>query len=144
MSDTLLIFHFLGLALAVGTGFASIRLGLAMADLPPNERTTFFLRVSALGKNGSWGLLILIVTGVGLMFTKYGAVHEAMAVGGPAFHAKLTLVLVQTGLVGYMQVLTKRAREAQGGPAMAKIPQVGRIMLPVGVGIVIAAVLAFH
>jgi uncharacterized membrane protein len=144
MSDTLLILHFLGLALGVGTGFANFRLGLATADMPPEERTKFFLRAFALAKNSSWGLVLLIVSGVGLMFSKYGGVHAAFVVGGPAFHAKLTLVLVLVGLFGYMQMLMKRARQAQGGPTMPTIPKIGRITLAVSLGIVITAVLAFH
>jgi alkylation response protein AidB-like acyl-CoA dehydrogenase len=46
-----------------------------------------------------------------------------MAAGGPAFHAKLTLVVILCGAVGYSQVLGKRAREAGGGPALAKLLQ---------------------
>jgi len=67
-----------------------------------------------------------------------------MAAGGPAFHAKLTLVVILCGAVGYSQVLGKRAREAGDGPTLAKLPAVGNAILVLGVGIVIAAVIAFQ
>jgi uncharacterized membrane protein len=67
-----------------------------------------------------------------------------MAAGGPAFHAKLTLVVILCGVVGYSQALGKRAREAGGGPALAKLPAVGNAILLLGVAIVIAAVIAFQ
>lgn len=140
--DLLLITHFIGLALALGTGFANIRLGMATADMPPEERTKFFLRAFALAKNGSIGVLLLILSGVGMLFAR--GVAAMFALGGGTFHAKLTLVVVLIGLLGWLQVLTKRAREAQGGPTMAQIPKVGRAMLLTGIAIVVLAVLSFH
>jgi hypothetical protein len=47
-------------------------------------------------------------------------------------------------VLGYSQVLRKRAREANGGPALAKLAPVGAALLLLGVGIIIAAVLAFQ
>jgi uncharacterized membrane protein len=140
--DLLLITHFIGLALALGTGFANMRLGMASADMPPEERTKFFLRAFAIGKNGSIGLLLLILSGLGMLFAR--GFRAMFALGGGTFHAKLTLVVILMGLLGWLQVLTKRAREAQGGPTMAQIPKVGRAMLVTGIAIVILAVLSFH
>ena len=48
------------------------------------------------------------------------------------------------GGLGYSQVLAKRAREANGGPALEKLPLVGNLLAVLGVCIVIAAVLAFR
>src|SRR3954470_17887790 len=135
MYDFLLIVHFLGLALALGTGFATVRLGIASADMPPDERTKFFLRVLALGKNSSIGLLLLIISGLSMLFVR--GFRAMFQLGGGTFHAKLTLVVILIGLLGWFQVLTKRAREAQGGPTMAQIPKVGRAMLLTGIAVVI-------
>jgi uncharacterized membrane protein len=142
MYQTLLIVHFLGLALGVGTGFANLRLGLATKDMDPAERGKFFMTALALSKNGSLGLALLILSGLAMMFLR--GTQATFTQGGGALHAKLTLVLVMCGLLGYMQVLVKRVREAQGGPNLAKLPQVGRMMLIVSVLTVISAVLAFH
>jgi uncharacterized membrane protein len=142
MFDTLLVLHFIGLALGVGTSFSMMALGIATGDMPQGERTSFMLRAMALSRNGSIGLLLLILSGLGMLLVKGPA--AMLALGGGTFHAKLGLVVVLIGLFGYMQVLTKRARQAGGGPAMAKLPQVGRIMLLVGLAIVVLAVLSFH
>lgn len=141
MYETLLILHFLGLALGLGASFAMLTLGIAAAKLTPEERGQFMMRASLLSKNGSIGLLLLILSGLGILF--YRGVGNVMQWGGGAFHAKLTLVLVLSGLVGYMQVQLKRAREGGGPAAMAKLPMLGRIALLMSVAIVILAVVAF-
>jgi uncharacterized membrane protein len=82
-----------------------------------------------------------VLSGLGMLFMRGPA--SVMAAGGPAFHAKLTLVVIQAGMHGYSQVLRKRAREGDAR-AMARLPKVGAAMLLLGVGIVIAAVLAFQ
>ena len=84
----------------------------------------------------------MLVSGLGMFFMRGpGAV---LAAGGPPFHAKLTLVVILCGLVGYSQVLGKRAREAGGGPALTKLPAVGIAISLLGVAIIVAAVLAFQ
>jgi uncharacterized membrane protein len=138
----LLITHFVALALGVGASFAQLTLRRASAELSPAERTAFRLRALSVSKNGSIGLLLLIVSGLGMFFMRGpGAV---MAAGGPAFHAKLTLVVILCGAVGYSQVLGKRAREAGGGPALSQLPTVSTAISSLGVAIIIAAVLAFQ
>jgi len=138
----LLMLHFLGLALGVGASFASFTLRRAGVALEPAERTKFILRTLSLSKNGSYGLSLLLVSGLGMFFMR--GPGPMLAAGGPAFHAKLTLVVILCGVVGYSQVLGKQAREAAGGPALAKLPAVSSAILLLGVGIVIAAVIAFH
>jgi uncharacterized membrane protein len=142
MQDALLIIHFLGLALGVGTSLAMWRLGMATKDLSPPERAQFFKHAMSLGKNGSLGLTLLIASGLGFLFTR-GA-SSVFVAGGPLFHVKLTLVVVLAGLVGYSQVLTKRIREKQDPAAAATMAKLGPAMLLTGVAIVVCAVLAFH
>jgi hypothetical protein len=134
--------HFLGLALGVGASFAALTLRRASADLEPAERGKFLLRAMAVSKNGSYGLLVLLLSGIGLLLMRGPA--AVMAAGGPAFHAKLTLVIILCGLVGWSQALGKRAREAGGGPLLAKLHSVRLAILGVGVAIVVAAVIAFQ
>jgi len=139
----LLVLHFLGLSLGVGTGFAMLRLGIASAKLDPAERRSFMLRTMSVSKNGSIGFLLLVLTGLGMLFMRGPA--SVFAAGGPAFHAKLTLVVIMAGVLGYTQMLQKRARSESGGAkAMATLPKAGAALLLLGVGIVIAAVIAFQ
>ncbi len=142
MQDLFLFIHFIGLALGVGTSFAMMRLGVATKSLPPAERVQFFRHALAVGKNGSLGLALLIVSGLCMLFTR--GVTTVFGAGGIAFHVKLTLVLVLCGLVGFSQVLGKRFREKQDGQALATMAKLGPPMLLTGVGIVVCAVLAFH
>jgi len=141
MLDLWLILHFLGVALAVGTGFAMFTLGLSTKDLPPAERVAFMQRASVLSRNGSIGLLFLIVSGVGLLMTR--GVDVVMAWGGGMFHVKLTLVAILIGVFGYMQVLLKKFKSGDAAAA-ARLPMVSKIMLLLGVAIIISAVLAFQ
>jgi uncharacterized membrane protein len=133
--------HFIGLALGVGSGFALLALALASKDLPPEERTRFLLRASAVSKNGSIGFGMLVVSGLGLLFSRGPAL--VMLMGGPPFHAKLTLVVVMAGVLGYLQVQLKRARLAGGGPALLNAAKAGRVMLVLGLSVIVLAVLAF-
>jgi uncharacterized membrane protein len=135
------MFHFLGLALGVGASFALITLRQASARLEPAERRTFALGATLVSKNGSFGFLLLVLTGLG-MFLMRGP-GSVLAAGGPPFHAKLTLVVIMAGVLGYSQVLQKRARAADAR-AIAKLPLVGTALAVLGVCIVIAAVLAFQ
>src|SRR5690606_5406937 len=115
----LLFFHFIGLALSMGTGFANLTLALAARDLEPAERGRFMMRASLIAKNGSIGLTLLLVTGISMMAVRGFA--ETLAWGGGAFHAKLTLVAVFVGVFGYMQGLGKRARRQGGAATMARL-----------------------
>lgn len=145
MLDFWLIIHFIGLTLGVGTGFAMMTLGLSAKDMPPADRGAFMRRATVLSKNGSIGLLLLIVSGVALILTR--GVDVVMAWGGPMFHVKLTLVAILIGVFGYMQVLLRHSRStdpAVAAAAGARLNVVSKVMLLLGVSIVITAVLAFH
>ena len=139
----ILFLHFIGLALGVGTSFAMLTLGAASRELAPEDRMKFMMRVSALRKNGSSGLGLLILTGLAMVIMR--GPSAVFAWGGGAFHLKLTLVVILCGFFGYMQVLTKKIREAGsgGGALMAKVPKISMIMLGLSVAIVAAAVAAF-
>src|SRR4051812_33672504 len=120
-----------------------LTLGAAARDLAPDERTKFMLRVGALRKNGSYGLALLILTGLA-MFIMRGP-SAVFAWGGGAFHLKLTLVVILCGFFGYMQVLNKKIREATGNrdALMAKVPKISLVILGLSIATVASAVAAF-
>jgi hypothetical protein len=138
---TLKFLHFIGLALGVGASFAIVALGAASRDLPPEERAKFWLRTAALRKNGSYGLALLLLTGVAILVVR--GPGEVMRWGGGFFHLKLTLVVILCGVFGYTQSVAKKVRLAGGGPLMAKLPTLGLVSLGLSVAIVAAAVAAF-
>ena len=141
MLDLWLILHFIGLALGVGAGLAMFRLRGAVADMPPAERGAFMMRASVLSKNSSIGLLLLIVSGIGLLMSH--GVTAVMVAGGPMFHTKLTLVAILIGLFGYSQVLMKKARSGDAAAA-TRLPMISTLLMLLSVSIIITAVLAFH
>jgi len=138
---TLKFLHFVGLALGTGTSFALLNLGSAARTLAPEERTKFMLSVASLRRNGSYGLALLILTGLG-MFLLHGPA-QVFRWGGGAFHLKLTLVVILIGVFGYSQVVFKKIRLAAGGPLMAKVPALGWVMLGLSLAIIASAVAAF-
>jgi uncharacterized membrane protein len=136
------LIHFIGLALGVGASFALLTLGMASASLEPADRRAFMLRAGVVSKNGSIGFLLLVLSGLCMFFMRGpGAVFAA---GGPAFHAKLTLVVIMAGVLGYSQVLRKRARVTGDAKAWAALPKVGAALLALSIAIVICAVIAFQ
>ena len=143
MLRVMMVLHYIGLAMGVGTGFAMVTLGFATRNLPPAERAAFMVRASALSRNGAIGLALLIASGIGLIYA-HGEPMAVLAWGGGFFHAKLTLVLVLILLVGYIHSLQARARRAGGGPLMARIAMLGPVTLLVGIAVVVLAVLAFR
>ena len=139
--DLLLIMHFLGLSLGVGTGFAMMTLGISTKDMSPADAGAFMRRASLVGVNGSIGLLLLIVSGVAMVMSR--GVDVVMAWGGGMFHVKLTLVAIFLGVFGYLQVLVKKFKAGDAAAAV-RLQSVSKIMLLLGVAIVVVAVLAFH
>lgn len=141
MYQVLLALHFLGLALGVGAGFAQLTLSLQGRDLPAGERTSLALRTLSLSKNGSYGLLLSILSGVGLLLLR-GA-HATFQWGGGAFHGKLTLVVIMIGVLGYAQVVGAKARRTGSVTEINKARILSRVQLTLGVLVVIAATIAF-
>lgn len=139
---SLLFLHFIGLALGVGAAFSMLSLSSAARELPPEERTRFLLRAGALSKNASRGLGLLLLSGIGMLLVRGPAAVFAM--GGGAFHLKLTLIVILTGVFGYSQVLGKKVREAGGGPLMARLAAVRVLTAVLGIAIVASAVAAFR
>jgi uncharacterized membrane protein len=142
MDTALLVLHFLGLALGVGAGFAQVTLWLVARSLAPQDRNLFGLRALELSRNSSYGLLLLILSGAGMLAIR--GVSATFQQGGPAFHAKLTLVGLMLGVFGYVQVLIGGAKRKGGGPGLTKIRVLGQLVLLLGVLVVICATLAFH
>jgi uncharacterized membrane protein len=137
----LLVLHFIGLALGVGAGFAQLNLGLASRDLPAGERTALALRTLSLSKNSSYGILLLLLSGIGMMV--FRGVKETFQWGGGAFHGKLALVVIMLGLLGYSQVLGARARRSGSVGEINKVRTLARVQLGLGVLVIFAATFAF-
>ena len=139
MRDAMLFVHFIGLILGMGAGFASLFIGAANKDLSKEEAPKFMMRLRALGYMGLTGVGLLVISG-GYLATPYWSKIEMM----PFFIAKLVLVVVLIVLVLLMDRQWRRATKNGGGRDLQSIPKIGRLAFPVGILIVLFAVLQFH
>ncbi len=139
MRDVMLIIHFIGLAMGLGTSLAFMFLGIASSKMEKSEAIQFTIRSFPLSKMGHIGLTLLVVSGIYLMTPFWGGLSEM-----PLLITKLVLVVILGGLIG---MISGHARKAQAGNAethLQKIAPLGKVSLLVSLAIVVLAVLIFH
>ena len=138
MRDAMLIVHFIGLAMGLGTSLAFLFLGMAAAKMEKDEAQKFMMKASSLSKMGHYGLVVLILSG-GYLMTPY---WKSLA-SSPLMMAKLTLVLALGALMG---IMSSKMRKAKNGDSqqMKSLPILSRIALLVTLTIVVLAVFNFH
>jgi hypothetical protein len=135
----MLFTHFVGLILGMGAGFASLFIGIYNKHLAKDEKPKFMLKLRALGYMGLAGIILLILSGAALA-TPYWSNLGVM----PLFVAKLCLVVVLFALVLTIDSKWRKALKNGGGPDLVTIQKLGRLAFPVGILILLLAVLQFH
>ena len=137
--DILLVFHFIGLALGMGTSFSHMFLGIASTRMERGACLNLQRAIARpLGLMGNIGLALLILSGTGLVFL-YGSSLMQM----PLFHAKMFLFVVLVGLIVPLNKLSKQIAEGDE-QAIEKSERLGKITMPLGLAIIVLAVLSFH
>jgi uncharacterized membrane protein len=139
MRDVMLVLHFIGIALSMGTGFAYLFLGLSAKNHSKEEAKKLFINTLPIQKMGHIGLFLLILSGGYLMTPYWDTLME-----NSTLLAKLVGVLLLIGLIASIASLSKVAKKEEGNVAMSKIEKLGKITLPLGLIIVVLAVLSFH
>ena len=139
MREFFLVLHFIGLAMAVGTGFANLFLGAAAANLEPAERGMFMARTTILVRMGQTGLALLLISGFYLI-TPYWKVLSDY----PTLIAKLVLVAILTVFVIVISLKTRKALNQNDPSQLAKLKPLGMLTLLTGIVIIILAALTFH
>lgn len=135
----MLIAHFLGLAMGLGTSFAFFFLGMARSKMGKEEGKKFALNALAMSRMGHIGLTLLILSG-GYLMTPYWVLLGSR----PLLIAKLLLVLGLVFTVSLQSVYAKRAKKGDSKANLKKIATLGRISLLSTIAIVILAVLIFR
>ena len=135
MRDVMLIVHFIGLAMGIGTSFAFMFLNIASAKLEKGEALKFGINSLVLSRMGHIGLALLIISG-GYLMTPYWSVLSTM----PFLMAKLGLVLVLILLVVILSIYAKKAKKGDAETHLKKIEPLGKISLLVGLTIIVLAV----
>ena len=138
MREAMLIMHFIGLAMGLGTSFANLFLGMASAKLPPEEAGKFRIYTMALSRMGHIGIALLVVSGFYLI-TPYWAVLEQM----PLLILKLLLVALLVVLISVITNISKKIKQGDMSRA-SQMPLLGKITLITAVSIVVIAVMIFH
>lgn len=139
MREVMLIAHFLGLAMGLGTSFAFFFLGMARSKMEKEEGKKFALNALAMSRMGHIGLTLLILSG-GYLMTPYWVLLGSR----PLLIAKLLLVLGLVFTVSLQSVYAKRAKKGDSKANLKKIATLGRISLLSTIAIVILAVLIFR
>jgi len=139
MRDIFLILHFLGLAMAIGTGFAGYFLLYAASKLEPAERGSFMAKTMIIMRMGQIGLGILIISG-GALMTPFWSALSSM----PTLIAKLALVGIQVVLILVVSRMAAEARKNNDPSMMQRMRPIRMLNFAIGLTIVILAVLSFH
>jgi hypothetical protein len=135
----MLILHFIGLAMGLGTSFAFMFLGMAAAKMEKPDALKFVMNTFILSRMGHIGLTLLVVSGLYLM-TPYWSVLTQM----PLLMGKLALVIILLTIVGINTSYIVKAKKGEAQTYLPKVKPLGRIALITALLIVIAAVAVFH
>jgi hypothetical protein len=139
MHDLILIIHFIGLAMALGTGFANLFLATVAAKLEPTERGSFMSKTMVLVRMGQIGLGLLLLSGFYLI-TPYWSVLSEM----PILISKLILVGLLVIMVTLVSLMARKAKKENNPAMLAKLKPYGMMNFFLGITIVVLAVLSFH
>jgi len=139
MRETMLIFHFIGLAMGLGTGFGNAFLGAAAAKMSKDDAIKFRLNTLVLSYMGHVGIALLLISGF-YMITPYWKSLTSM----PLLMVKLGLVLVLIVLISLLSIAAKKAKNGDAENQFRKMAILGKLTLLVALAIVVVAVNVFH
>ena len=139
MRDIMLIVHFIGVAMFLGTGFAYMILEIANSKLEKDERRNFSLRILPLSKMGHIGLALLIISG-GYLMSPYWQILPNL----PWLIVKLCLVALLTIVISIMAVYSRKAKKGDTERYLKKIEPYSTVAFILGLAIVIIAAVVFH
>ena len=135
----MLILHFIGLTMGLGTSFAHAFLGIATSNMSNDESTKFRMHSLVLSRMGHIGMALLIISGLYLI-TPYWSILPS----SPLLILKLILVLILVTLIVLISFSTKRANKGDAETELKKMEQFGKLTLIIGLTIVALAVYIFH
>ncbi|HMN88293.1 MAG TPA: hypothetical protein PKA74_20260 [Bauldia sp.] len=139
MNDVILFIHFFGLMLGSAGGLASGMLMRKALPMPPEQAQTIRGLGPLLANVSGIGLVLLWITGVIMVFSKWGGI----AYFGWAFWVKMGFVLLLTA--ASVVIHMTYAEIAKGNRSVAvRLPKLGPVSGLSALLAVFFAVLAFH
>lgn len=139
MREVMLIIHFIGLTMGMGTGFAHAFLGSAVSKMTAEEATKFRLHSLVISKMGNIGIVLLIISGLYLI-TPYWKTLSAT----PLLIAKLLCVAILIVFIVLINIGASKARAGDAEAQFRKMKVYGKVTLLLSIAIVVLAVFVFH
>ena len=133
-----MVLHFLGLALGLSSGFGNMVMAGLIDKAAPNEKAILGRFPPAMGRVGAIGLALLWISGLSIVYTRYGT----FSILPRPFIVKLSAVVLLTIIVIYINLLQPRAQRGDAA-AMARIRLLGMITGPLAIIAIIFAVITF-
>lgn len=133
-----MVLHFLGLAMGLSTGFANMVMAGLIRKAAPAEQAVLSRFPPAMSRIGVIGLALLWISGLLIVWTRYGS----FAVIPRPFIVKIAAVVLLTIAVAYIHVLMPRAQRGDHA-AMARIQLLGKLTAPLAIIAIIFAVITF-
>ncbi len=138
LDQTLMVVHFLGLAMGMSSGFANMVMAGLIRKAAPAEVGVLSRFPPAMGRIGAVGLALLWISGIAIVLTRYGS----FAILPRPFVIKLTSVVLLTIAVAYIHVLMPRAQRGDAA-AMTRIQLLGTLTGPLAIIAIVFAVITF-
>ena len=138
LDQTLMVLHFLGLAMGLSTGFANMVMAGLINKAAPAEKAVLGRFPPAMAKIGVIGLSLLWISGISIVLTRYGS----FAILPRPFIVKIAAVVLLTLAVAYIHVLMPKAQKGDAA-AMARIQTIGKMTGPLAIIAIIFAVITF-
>jgi len=138
INQSLLILHFVGLAMGFAASFANMTMGALIARAAPAERPVLGRFPPLMSAIGRIGLALLWVTGLVLTYSKYGGLGSLPW----PIYLKLAAVVLLTVVVGYIWSLERRIHRGDMAAA-ARLPVAGMFAMWFALLSLIFAVLTF-
>lgn len=139
MRDVMLVIHFIGLAMGIGTSFAFMFLGMAGSKMNKEDGMKFMLNTLTISRMGQIGFVLLFLSG-GYLMTPHWSSLTSM----PLLMTKLILFLVLGALLGIIGSNARKAKQGDAEKYLGKIKPLGMLTMLVGLTIVLLAVFVFH
>ena len=141
MDKLTFIIHIVGVALAVGSGFAIVALKMGSADMPKAEREPYMLRGFVATNIGAIGIVFVLLSGLVMFFQDSEALVQK---GGPFLWAKAVLFVLYLIVFATLRQRVSKARVTDGGPLMINMSKFVIVMNVLGIMLIVSSVLAFH
>lgn len=135
MRETMLVFHFIGLTMGLGTGFAHAFLGIIAAKMSADEATKFRMHSLVLSRMGNIGIVLLLISGLYLITPYWKTLPSS-----PLLILKLAFITFLLVLITLINLSVKKAKNGDELAQLKKMATLGKMTLIAGLIIVILAV----